>query len=65
MDVTGNDYAYLNIPYFTSQSKLKQEISNFLVAIINLNAFIFLMAVSLHCLLRTGSRIPLLLSVIK
>jgi signal transduction histidine kinase len=44
MDVAGNDYAYLNIPYFTSQSKLKQEISNFLVAIINLNAFIFLVA---------------------
>ncbi|MEO7446284.1 MAG: HAMP domain-containing sensor histidine kinase, partial [Ferruginibacter sp.] len=41
---SGNVYAYLNIPYFTSQSKLKQEISNFLVTIINLNAFIFLIA---------------------
>ncbi|MEO6406971.1 MAG: HAMP domain-containing sensor histidine kinase [Ferruginibacter sp.] len=42
---TGGDvYAYLNIPYYTSQSKLKQEISNFLVTIINLNAFIFLIA---------------------
>jgi len=35
-------YAYLNIPYFSSQIDLKQEISNFLVTIINLNAFIFL-----------------------
>lgn len=36
--------AYLNIPYFASTMGLKQEISNFLVALINLNAFIFLMA---------------------
>ncbi|HEU4573802.1 MAG TPA: ATP-binding protein [Chitinophagaceae bacterium] len=35
---------YLNIPYFTSQEDLNQEISNFLVTIINLNAFIFLIA---------------------
>ncbi|GAC1709237.1 MAG: HAMP domain-containing sensor histidine kinase [Flavisolibacter sp.] len=35
---------YLNIPYFSSQLDLKQEISNFLVVIINLNAFIFLIA---------------------
>lgn len=44
IDEAGKEYAYLNIPYFTSQSKLRQEISNFLVAIINLNAFIFLIA---------------------
>ena len=44
IDAAGNDYAYLNIPYFTSQSNLKEEISNFLVTIINLNAFIFLLA---------------------
>jgi signal transduction histidine kinase len=37
-------YAYLNIPYFLSQRELNQEISNFLVTIINLNAFIFLIA---------------------
>ena len=36
--------AYINIPYFTSSRDLNQEISNFLVAIINLNAFIFLIA---------------------
>lgn len=44
IDADGNAYAYLNIPYFTSESKLKEEISNFLVTIINLNAFIFLIA---------------------
>lgn len=43
-DAVGNTYAYLNIPYFTSQSNLQQEIANFLVTIINLNAFIFLIA---------------------
>ncbi len=37
-------YAYINIPYFTSRPELEQEISNFLVTIINLNAFIFLLA---------------------
>jgi len=44
IDDAGNKFAYLNIPYFTSQSKLRDEISNFLVTIINLNAFIFLIA---------------------
>ncbi len=40
----GIAYAYINIPYFLSQQELKQEISNFLVTIINLNAFIFLIS---------------------
>lgn len=44
IDGNGREYAYLNIPYFTSQSKLQEEIANFLVTIINLNAFIFLIA---------------------
>ena len=43
-DANGNAYAYLNIPSFTTQNELKEEISNFLVTIINLNAFIFLIA---------------------
>jgi len=43
-DAGGHTYAYLNIPYFLSQQELKQEISFFLVTIINLNAFIFLIA---------------------
>jgi len=40
----GDSYGYLNIPFFTSQNLLRQEISNFLITIINLNAFIFLLA---------------------
>jgi signal transduction histidine kinase len=43
-DEKGVMYAYLNIPYFASQPELNQEISNFLVTIIILNAFIFLIA---------------------
>ena len=43
-DTEGNTYAYLNIPSFVSQDELRKEISNFLVTIINLNAFIFLLA---------------------
>ena len=43
-DAEGIAYAYINIPYFTSQNELKQEISNFLVTLITLNAFIFLIA---------------------
>ena len=44
IDAAGDNYAFLNIPYFSSESNLKNEISNFLVTIINLNAFIFLIA---------------------
>lgn len=43
-DEKGNAYAYLNMPSFDSQVELKKEISNFLVTIIYLNAFIFLIA---------------------
>lgn len=43
-DEEGNAYAYLNIPYLSTQSELNQEISNFLVTLINLNAFIFVIA---------------------
>ncbi|MGZ3991190.1 MAG: sensor histidine kinase [Flavisolibacter sp.] len=43
-DQQGKVVKYLNIPYFSSQIDLKQEISNFLVTIINLNAFIFLIS---------------------
>jgi two-component system, NtrC family, nitrogen regulation sensor histidine kinase NtrY len=43
-DEKGQVYAYINIPYFLSQIDVNQEISNFLVTIINLNAFIFLIA---------------------
>jgi two-component system nitrogen regulation sensor histidine kinase NtrY len=40
----GKVFSYLNIPYLKSQTELNQEISNFLVALINLNALIFLIA---------------------
>lgn len=43
-DEGGVAYGYLNIPFFSTQTDLKQEISNFLVTIINLNAFIFMIA---------------------
>jgi len=43
-DTTGEVSAYLNIPYFATQTELNQQISNFLVALINFNAFIFLIA---------------------
>jgi nitrogen fixation/metabolism regulation signal transduction histidine kinase len=43
-DSSKQKFAYLNIPHFLSQKKLNQEISNFLVTIINLNAFIVLIA---------------------
>jgi signal transduction histidine kinase len=43
-DDNKNVIAYLNIPSFRSQTALEQEISGFLVTIINLNALIFLLA---------------------
>ena len=36
--------AFLHIPYYTTEARLRVDISQFLVAIINLNAFVFLMA---------------------
>lgn len=61
MDAAGNEFAYINIPYFTSQNILRQEISNFLITIINLNAFIFLLAgiFSLFITERIGNTISL------
>jgi two-component system, NtrC family, nitrogen regulation sensor histidine kinase NtrY len=50
-DPQGNPYAYLNVPYLSSQVELNQEISNFLVTLINLNAFIFLFAGAISLLL--------------
>ncbi len=43
-DSSQRPFAYLNIPYFESRGQLDQEISNFLVTVINLNAFIVLIA---------------------
>ncbi len=44
MDDYDMAYGYLNIPYLNSQIELNQEISGFLATLINLNAFIFLLA---------------------
>ncbi|RAJ88118.1 HAMP domain-containing protein [Chitinophaga dinghuensis] len=41
---SGEVFAYLNVPYFATQTELKQQISSFLVALITFNAFIFLIA---------------------
>ncbi len=43
-NIAGYPFAYISIPYFTSQSDLNKEISNFSVTVINLYAFIFLLA---------------------
>ncbi len=41
---SGRACAYLNIPSFSTEDELNDEISKFLVTIINLNVFIFLIA---------------------
>lgn len=41
---SGKAAAYLNIPSFSTEEELNDEISKFLVTIINLNVFIFLIA---------------------
>ncbi|MBC7721780.1 MAG: GHKL domain-containing protein [Pedobacter sp.] len=51
MDEDGNTYGYLNIPYLNSQIELTQEISNFIATLINLNAFVFLIAGAIAFLL--------------
>jgi nitrogen fixation/metabolism regulation signal transduction histidine kinase len=43
-DANRNVQGYINIPYFTSSRDLNQEISNFLVTLLSLNAFIFLIS---------------------
>jgi signal transduction histidine kinase len=60
-DDSGNAYAFLNIPSFTTQDELNEEISNFLVTIINLNAFIFLIAGTIALFLTNRITISFLL----
>ncbi|HRI20539.1 MAG TPA: HAMP domain-containing sensor histidine kinase [Panacibacter sp.] len=40
----GSTLAYLNVPFINSEDQLSQEISSFLVTLINLNALIFILA---------------------
>ena len=37
-------FGYLQVPYFASQNELNQEISNFLVILLNIIAFVFLLS---------------------
>jgi len=60
-DENGRAFAYLNLPSFTDQDELKEEISNFLVTIINLNAFIFLIAGTIALFLTNRITISFLL----
>ncbi len=66
-DELGEPYAYLNIPYLNTQRELNQEISNFLVTLINLNAFIFVIAGAISVLLtnRITSSFTLIASKMK
>lgn len=40
----GATIAFLNIPFINSENELNQEISNFLITLVNLNALIFIIA---------------------
>jgi signal transduction histidine kinase len=50
-DEEGHAFGYINIPYLNSQIELTQEISNFIATLINLNAFVFLLAGAIAFLL--------------
>ena len=41
----GKLLAYLNLPYFAKQSKLEKEISEFLVALINIYVLLFALSI--------------------
>jgi signal transduction histidine kinase len=41
-DQNGNPYGYMNVPFFSSEKELNLQISNIVVTLINLYAFIFL-----------------------
>jgi len=43
-DAKGRETAYINIPLLNSQNELKEEINNFLVTLITINALIFIFA---------------------
>nr|MCU0395767.1 HAMP domain-containing histidine kinase [Chitinophagaceae bacterium] len=47
----GSLLGYLQVPYFASQNELKQEISNFVVILINIIAFVFLLSGGLAVLI--------------
>ena len=53
--------AYLNLPYFVKQGRLEEEISNFLVSVINIYAGIFVLTLFISLLLINQLSRPLLL----
>nr|MCU0334344.1 ATP-binding protein [Chitinophagaceae bacterium] len=50
----GQLIGYLQIPYFATQNELKQEISNFVVILINIIAFVFLLSGGLALLISSS-----------
>ena len=63
MNNRGDYLGYLNLPYFTRQDELKQGISTFIVAFINLYLFLFLASVIVAVVM--SNKITLPLSVIR
>lgn len=56
---SGKILAYLNLPYFTKQNKIKQEISNIIAAIINLYVLIIVIAIIIIILISNKITQPL------
>jgi signal transduction histidine kinase len=55
----GNYLGYLNLPYFTREDELKQSISTFIVAFINLYLMLFLASVIMAVVLSNKITLPL------
>lgn len=59
MNNQGDYLGYLNLPYFTRQDELRQGISTFIVAFINLYLFLFLASVIVAVVLSNKITLPL------
>jgi signal transduction histidine kinase len=59
MNNQGDYLGYLNLPYFTRQDELRQGISTFIVAFINLYLFLFLASVIVAVFLSNKITLPL------
>jgi len=59
MNNSGDYLAYLNLPYFTREDELKQGISTFVVAFINLYLILFLASVIVAVILSNKITLPL------
>jgi len=56
---SGEFLAYLNLPYFTRQNQLAADISNLIVALVNIYLLLILLSVSLAVLLSRQITLPL------